>query len=782
MKLWKMCIGVLVAAGLAGCLPKNGSQEVRVDSQDEAAAVLVSVASVAPWDQVASALQPNFALTGDQALAQVLPATQRIQEQVLRAFGASLGVGLPRSFGESAATQTASSSWTSKISPSGTSVDESTATGSTSSRTDTTKPGEAPAPPSGAPAGAQFLTPAQASGDIGMDPLLKYQAAKSLFESVQMMNREVQNAAKLRDHVPFLVRLRVAVAPYRPNLAYALHLRIGFFPNCNCEEDAGGDGSAPMRVSEEHARSQGSGTTSQAISQQPGSPSQDCGVLGRLPQIVPLLAADDIERALKSRASEAAYQIGIGLNAMIQGVGANLGVNNLKQSLEAISGQDFNSRLTVTRQADNTLYVRIGATNQASAGRALAAQNYDIALLLLAPRDYFGGLRGKPQCDRQVRIITHTQFRDIETGAVLDDRPIPTLVAQIDRTMRQILVGQARAGMRAQWEKLDAQAKETVARKLAGPIQALRYKAFTDLLDGDPFNGTQGFSLKALTADERKSLWVAASPILADTALKSAYFQLQWPEAIRIPDQTALVYDDTEENAVVQLQATSGTSTTGIAAKLGFKVNGQTKPDELRAQRISIDPSTHALTLTFPSPQHWFIEGKAQDKAQDKAQSKAKVDQVKAIASSMKVKLFKSHCPPEALCPDLSLPPDQVFATRSVQAAAPEPPVFALKQNVTKIVADQKTAKASLTVRVAAVKADSVTVSLSGADVVSAADAAGTALPLAGNGVVVTKSTTMTFQLVNVAAGGKVTVEGQAKKGKETSAKQTVQFDVVSGS
>ena len=66
-------------------------------SRDEAAAVLMSVSSVAPWSQVADAVQPNFTLSADAALQQVAPTTIRIQEQVLHAFGLGLGLGLPQS-------------------------------------------------------------------------------------------------------------------------------------------------------------------------------------------------------------------------------------------------------------------------------------------------------------------------------------------------------------------------------------------------------------------------------------------------------------------------------------------------------------------------------------------------------------------------------------------------------------------------------------------------------------------------------------------------------------
>ena len=194
---------------------------------------------------------------------------------------------------------------------------------------------------------------------------------------------------------------------------------------------------------------------------------------------------------------------------MIQGVGGNASLNNLNQSLSAISGQDFNSRLSVTRQTDNTLYVRIGPTNQASTGSALAAQSYDIALLLLAPRIYFDDQSTNPPkaVDRQIRIVTQTEFLNASDGSILPDRPIATLVEQFDRVMRRVFAGSATL---LAWEKLSKDPdKEVVARTLAGPIQANNFALFETKLNVDLLGpGSSAFNLGIKPGyDEAKSLW-----------------------------------------------------------------------------------------------------------------------------------------------------------------------------------------------------------------------------------------------------------------------------------
>src|SRR5262249_129162 len=106
----------------------------------------------------------------------------------------------------------------------------------------------------------------------------------------------------------------------------------------------------------------------------------DCDNASELPHVLPLLVTDDLERALKFRAVEAAGQIGLALTFMYQGVGGNVSANKANQALDTIFGQDINSRLTVTRLSDNTLYARIGAAYQATAGAALIGQTNDISL------------------------------------------------------------------------------------------------------------------------------------------------------------------------------------------------------------------------------------------------------------------------------------------------------------------------------------------------------------------------------------------------------------------
>lgn len=130
------------------CTPAKLATPSTVDYRDEAGSVLLSVNSVGRWEQVADAMQPKFSLaTGDAALSKVLPVTARLQQQILQAFGFSLGLGLPQSFREAVATQTANETQTSTVAGGQTTTGTTSSQNNTSTTTSTTKPGVAPTAP-----------------------------------------------------------------------------------------------------------------------------------------------------------------------------------------------------------------------------------------------------------------------------------------------------------------------------------------------------------------------------------------------------------------------------------------------------------------------------------------------------------------------------------------------------------------------------------------------------------------------------------------------------------
>jgi hypothetical protein len=733
----------LVLSG--GCADTRLTHPVSVASRDQAAAVLLSVSAVAPWEQVAEAVQPSFALTGDQALQQVAPVTQRIQEQVLSAFGVSLGLGLPQSSSASSITRTES--------------------GTTSTTTSTTQPGVVPPAPSGIPAGGQLPPGVALTGDAGLDPILKYQAAAALYQAVQLMNREVQLAASRRCFMPYLVRLKLTVVPYRRNLPYDLHARISFFSD-----------NATLSKSPSPQLSQGSPEGPLTIETRPASPpprsatsaSKDgCDNAKELPQVLPLLVTDDLERALKLRAVETARQIGLALSFMYQGVGGSLGANRVTQALDAISGQDINTRLTVTRLSDNTLYTRIGAAYQATAGAALVGQTNDISLILLVPRGYFGDdAAPAPSID----VYAFTEFRDAIGGTVLGDRPASSLLPLVDAALERVIGGRY-PDVFAAWRATPVATRETIARKLAGAIQRSHYGDFakvlseTQLVDrhGTPVavatGGGSSRSLGEAIVDYHLAFWTSLTGILADSPFKTAFVELPRPPSIVLPEQTALVLDDTKDRAQVHLQSLRGLPNRWLVATLAIKTK-DTPPQarHLVPQAIGFDPATRVLTLTFPSPARWGLA------------------QVDAAVSEL---LLAVNCPPTLLCGTVDRARFPVsYATPKAADAAPGVSATA---EVTQIVA--KDGAGSAVVTVDKLEDDHILLTVTGAEVRAVTDAGGARLPVAKRQVKVLKGQAgpLTFELFNLHRGGSFAIEVEGFRGTTSTGKKTMAFTVLDG-
>lgn len=722
----KLCrvvaLSVVLAAGACQKPDTALYHETIVASRDQAAAILVSVNSVAPWDQVADALAPNFNLAnGDAALAQVAPVTSRVQEQVLSAFGLGLGLGVaPAKLGTSATPPTTA----------------------------------APALPAALPATGT------GAGDAGIDPTLKYQAALALYQTVQLMNREIANAAVQSCTVPYVVQLKLAVIPYRRNLPYDVHARISFFT------DSAASDQADIRPPDT-PQLRGAASLTRSEANLPDTTS--CKDNGDLPQAVPLLATDDIERALKSRAVETAQQIGLALSAAHLGVGGSLSANSLNEALASVSAQDINSRLTVTRQSDNTIYARIGAASAATAQYALVGQTYDVALLLLVPRAYIEAHLSPPSPATPtlpgIQVVFSTELRNTDDGSVLPDRPEATFLAQTDAAMREVLVGRYQS-LDEQWSKLDAATRDRIARCIASGITTSDFDRFKQNLaapctpKGAP--SRYAFSLRDLDPDYVIALWTRLSALLADGGFKSAAFDLPLRPDVIVPPQTAVVFDDTKDKAQIQLQNVTGAQSRTITASLLLSAGPSGKAKEtypLPAQSVAFDASTRLLTLTFPSPAKWGI---------------GDIDW-----SASKLQITPQRCSTESVCPNFLLPPPIAVVYAKASGGAEAAPGFSFAAKSAQIVADKGNGTATILLdKLGAGEAVSLTVT--GASFKSVVDATGKSLAVADGPIAaITQAGSVTFQFQNLHDGMTITIDAEDKKGTVSAGKKSLAFTVI---
>lgn len=562
-----MVFGAALAAiglALAGCgttripLPKS----VTVKSQDQAGTVLVAATMVAPWDEVAPTLAPGFTLTGQTALTSVIPDTEQVSQSTLNATSASLGVGNPANAGTSAATAVP-------------------ATGPT---------------PGGLATGAPTSPPAAvANTSLGTDQALRYKAANELNESVQLLNAEV-NYAAIRDcFVPYVVKLKLAFMPYVNPLAYSAHTQISFLKG-----DEPSASPAPLK-----------------------SQNSQCAQTGsELPVVVPLLAADDLQAALNSRSAETARQIALAAAVASHGIGANANAANLYEALTAISNQELSSSLTVARTTNNGLYILIAPNNQASGQPMLVGQAYDVAVLLLIPHSYFViGQDGTLKAP--LTLVSYTKFRNAATGAILANRPLSAFSRQADAALEPFLTSDAD---RQTLERMDGGAKASILGPLITAVQRGDYANFETTLDSygkiDPSThrrtcpdqiSAYGFCVPSAYDN---ALWAALISLTIDSGFSSADLQVRGPTAVYIPGQSVLVQDDQSGTVSVVLRNVEGASAATLTADLkltaGSGANGKAGASvDLPAQSISLNPSTHTLTLTFASPIKAGLPGKS---------------------------------------------------------------------------------------------------------------------------------------------------------------------------
>ena len=295
-----MSLGCVVLASCSGDWP--------ITSRDQAAGTMISATAI-PWRQVAASMQPNFSLTADGAALLVAPVTQEGSFATLQALGVSASAGA-------------------LLGPF-----HAPSTGASAVTTPASVPNEQA--PTGNPTGAVLPTPSTPNTGFAIDPMLRYRAANALFQDVQMLNADLTSSFVNEHYVPYLVKLKLSVTPYRSNLPYDLFARISFFK--------------PLCTNERTALER---------------PDPESGCSKKLPIVVPLIVTDDIERAASSTAAESATQLAAALSILAPYAQASGSVNSLRQTLESISGQNFDSLLTVGRASPNTVIARIGAAYQ----------------------------------------------------------------------------------------------------------------------------------------------------------------------------------------------------------------------------------------------------------------------------------------------------------------------------------------------------------------------------------------------------------------------------------
>ena len=705
------CISV-AAIGLSSCGNYTTLHEpVTVDHVGEAGTVLLSVNSTIPWSEAEAELDPKFTLvSGDAALEKVVRTTAALRRQVLDAFGIGLGIGLEQTGTTATETKTMSEKTETGDPDNTASQDQAVTTERTTSEVFERKPGVAPDAPSTAPSGPALPQQIDGGDATGVDPFLEYKAAQSLYQYVKLLNAEVRNAAVRKGYVPHVVMLKLTPMLYRRDLSYDIHSTISFF----------------------HANQ----------ASPPG---------GRLPYVVPILATDNLERAIKSSAVEVSRQFGVALNALISGTGANLNLDKLNRNLQAIEASDFNSLLTVGRLTDNSLYIRLGAANQATARFAAVGKTYDIATLVLVPQEYYST---KKDCNTQgedpkaptLSIISHTDLRNAFTGEQLDQVPQNIQIKKYDESLRSVL----KTGKDAwsTWKDKTPDEKIKSVNNLASMVQQSKWKGFLNAVKKET-------GICKIPKKYYKSLWHTIAGITAESSFKSASVQLRPLQPLTIPRQTAVLRDYGATGMEVVLRNVSGAQTNAVIARLVY-ASGEVFP----AETITVVPDAQLLRLGFVSTKLWKLD---------------------PVASTLYVEASTCHwgkaCPKNDL--QESYPVVYLTLPQRVQAQ----PKLSLRQTLKVIVADK--GKGGTTIFIDNLKEDRVALTIEGARIVSAKDGNDKPISVSQQRVILSADTSVDLSLDNLRPGENVIVKAtglkmdlDTKKLTPTGSKQA-EFEVV---
>lgn len=353
-------------------------QPERSADMEEAGAVHLAVLAVAPWSEYASALQPDFSLTSDDAVDMVARDSRWQGQQTFSGAQAGAQSTLLVQPSDPTDLRTAQPGGNSTTSPDGT---------------------------------LQLFSPpdrpyqdsrgrGEQGPSIGPDAMLKYTAATALYQEVQLLNRHVRDAAIPAGFRPYMVRLQLSLMPSRRHAPYDAYTTLSFFiPGERAPLAVAG--AAPVR------------STSDAIFESP---------FGNGPKVLPLVVTDNLEASVQSRSIDRIRGLTASLLDFEKYSLANAGTTFLgdvvrpmysamlaKAMRDEVFGRDLNSLLTVARLSENTLRIRLGAMQEATANYAMVPRNHNITLLLMVPE-------GAPPL---IEVVAKTTLVDTEDGLPL---------------------------------------------------------------------------------------------------------------------------------------------------------------------------------------------------------------------------------------------------------------------------------------------------------------------------------------------------------------------------
>lgn len=538
-----------------GCTERRLHPETTFDLQKDAASVILSATLVEHWEDYAKQLDPKFTLSGDEALDKVLPPTLELTYSLSRESSLKLSFGkLPEAPGSGAGEDEADA---------GESAEETSA--EKKSKDDRPGKGAEAAAPEGGGEGETEADEGEGKGSdegkevaapsLSRDPVLEYQVATGLFQEVQLLNKYVTDAALKHEATPYIVRFQIGVIPYARNMPYDVYTTIGFFPGLPDEELE--ENPAAKRCEAGRWRAE-----------EPGGEAPKRGTDGGAPErpapnpyaptlvVIPLLITDNLEAALNERNVETIRE----LTAAVSTSKVSGEAKRRREEKRSAKGADLNALMTVGRVTDNTLVVRLGASNQATPRYGMIPRTHYVTALLLVPKEGWDWAR-------PVHMRATTTMLHPKTGEALAQVRPDALSSRYQEALTAS-VNQSVPGGQECHEQLQG---ETALCYLEAFILYNQYEAFRRRVRALGCAGN---------AVSTTGLWVEMAEALQRRERTSARFYLPRTKALYLPPpQVARAFNraDEEPGIVVKLAGGTGLDVCPVSASLvqGWEFKGK---------------------------------------------------------------------------------------------------------------------------------------------------------------------------------------------------------------
>jgi hypothetical protein len=279
---------------------------------------------------------------------------------------------------------------------------------------------------------------------------------------------------------------------------------------------------------------------------------------------------DNLEASVQSRSAEDTQRLALAFLGFPGKFATDVEAQLFQKQLQAqLSARDINSLLTVARLSENSLRVRLGAMQQASAKYAMVPRNHYVTVLVMVPED----------APAAVDLITQTVLVDTETGQ--------ELAGSSEERIAELL-----AGLRARMARPELD--DATLRELLACVQKNDQESYDRLL-----RARLGPDPGEVLPHE---LWLELVQLMVGSQFSAHRFELPGHGEVDIkPDefyaQTPLAVDDGVAHTAVALHGGEFAERLQLTAMLHFQLDGR----EVTLPADSIERAARELRLVFPS-------------------------------------------------------------------------------------------------------------------------------------------------------------------------------------